>query len=502
MSQPKDKQEYNPVLVREMRELVRNRIAITGIGLFLCLMVLVCFWKIVETGDGWTESSGLIFFWAISQTVFFGSSVFVIGYTSIRFAFERFTEDAMLYTSLDAGKIMHGKLQAGMVITAILFSMALPFLMLAYLLRGVDVLQAIILYVFMFFFVQQMNTCCIGICALLKSPGQGIGVFLLFSPVLIVFFGPVIICFFEGTIYDQGALFFWLFISLIPCWLFLWMGKRMFGGDSDVLMFLFRIITSYSSASFLAIVLLVSLVEPESGIDFFAFWTVCMFLVVTLNSLIGTSEREIWGWKIRKKIPQSEKMRAFMYLFNAGSPNALLWSLNWIRIGMLTALFIFVRSSISYYVGEYENMKNFDLIRYATISLFLSALALAILTSCVTVVLLRNRLKKFIPKDATWLLALIPLFIVFYIGYVISESFGRMYTVNSGFVFWLSIFLFVFTFVWNTISFRLARPWFKECYERFTPLACEERRRPRTFKIEPPQPKQQSYSNIPKEPEV
>jgi len=88
---------------------------------------------------------------------------FVPAYAGIRLALERTGNglDLLYITTISPGRIIRGKLFAGIIITTILFSAALPFLSVTFLLRGIDLPSVTVVLVMTFLVVMFAVQCAV-----------------------------------------------------------------------------------------------------------------------------------------------------------------------------------------------------------------------------------------------------------------------------------------------------------------------------------------------------
>jgi len=86
-------------------------------------------------------------FEVLFSIVLFSSLIFVPAYTAIRTIKEKTVQgvEMIFFSTLKPGRIIRGKLYAGMVITMILFSASMPFVSFTYFLRGIDIPTIIII---------------------------------------------------------------------------------------------------------------------------------------------------------------------------------------------------------------------------------------------------------------------------------------------------------------------------------------------------------------------
>lgn len=135
--------ELNPVLVKELRQAVRNRLVTTALLFFMLGLFGVGLGMMLTELDESTEKYtrlgyGLFqaFFWILAGI----STLFVPFYVGWRMITERDVSnlDLLYTTALTPGQIIRGKFLAGAYLALLFISVCLPFMLFAYLLRGVD----------------------------------------------------------------------------------------------------------------------------------------------------------------------------------------------------------------------------------------------------------------------------------------------------------------------------------------------------------------------------
>lgn len=481
------------------------------IHVYLLVMIIACFWKIISIGDGWNESTGIELFMFLSTIVFSCSAVCVILYSGVRIIFDRVTQDQMFYSGLYPYQIMIGKILTGAVITALFFCMTFPFVVLSYLLRGVDIIVATGLYLFFFVLIQQLNVVCIAFCAGVRSLVQGIGFGILLVAYLILGTAIAIgmaVSLIAASSSSFGAtwavgmlfgMFFFLLMAMVPTMIAFFIGIARLNPVSYNSMFVIRILATILGVTTFVPAFLGGIVDNYSGGWPFVLWLGFMVPCVSIMMIVGTCERETWEARVRMKIPSSREYRSLAYVFFTGSPNAMLWGIGWIVIGLLAGGLMIVRQLI-------PNVGGVDL---STPILSLLASLILMYAYCMSAILIWNRFfSKWIPKDATWLLVIGLLVAVCLGGSVffflvspgginardfdgimilalftnLPNPFGWMFMMdyysygNNSVIQIFSICQLTFALLWGAAVTGKALPWFKECYENFSPLEDEDLR--------------------------
>ncbi|NLE42853.1 MAG: hypothetical protein GX615_13640 [Lentisphaerae bacterium] len=135
----------NPVTLKELRQMVRSRLVSSGLIAFLFLQVAVVSIALLTarsaSSDPLGQSYGTVVFGTVTGMLGFMLLLGIPGFVSARMAAERSADrlDLQFTTALAPTQFIDGKIAAAAVLMLLFASTSLPFLMLAYLLRGVDV---------------------------------------------------------------------------------------------------------------------------------------------------------------------------------------------------------------------------------------------------------------------------------------------------------------------------------------------------------------------------
>ena len=158
--------EPNPVLVRELKQFVRNRLLLYFMWGYLGVLSVVTILAMIDPALlGFVEtltrdlanfrgqaSEGLFRLVLIGYFAF--TSAFLILFGAIKMAFERLKNDLGYYTMLSPWRVISGKFLLGVVVSAIFLSIAMPFLTIAYMMRGIDL--RIMIHSAIFFFLYTL----------------------------------------------------------------------------------------------------------------------------------------------------------------------------------------------------------------------------------------------------------------------------------------------------------------------------------------------------------
>lgn len=177
---------FNPLLVRELRQMVRSRLIVLAIILYLTVLVgffCVAMLAFLE-GHVSQDRFGFEMFLGFLGIAGWAAGLGVVGYTAIRASVDRINEDLLFYTAISPTENVRGRLICGLVLTLLFFSMSLPFLTISYLFRGVDVWIFLVVIPIVIFVVQIVNIVALGVFSAVRSYLQWIFYAILFLAVL------------------------------------------------------------------------------------------------------------------------------------------------------------------------------------------------------------------------------------------------------------------------------------------------------------------------------
>ena len=339
----------NPVLLREFRQLSRNKIVFTIIFLALAAFLLTSGIYIMTAmsessrGDMSLEQGNTLFN-LISTMLILSTFTFVPLYTGIRFGLERSKgrQDLMYTSSIPPWHIVFGKTMTAAQLALLIFSLALPFLSFTYLLRGVDLANA------------ALNIVVLFVGAVLGAQAT-----LLFTaiPMSLVFRIVIIVLFILPTVFS-----YYLIASIALIWS---------GGMKQLLSEGFTTYGTFSFIAFLATLTLLlsgslftmtsALVAPPSSNRALVIRTynsvaavvligaamlclrkgdlpeimhgilIFLFVAACLAFIASSGERDERSQRVRRKIPRARD-RLLAFFFFQGRINGLLWSLGWMVI--------------------------------------------------------------------------------------------------------------------------------------------------------------------------
>ncbi|MDR2756533.1 MAG: ABC transporter permease [Planctomycetaceae bacterium] len=319
----------NPLLLRELRQQVRDRFIIVLINLYVAVLVLVCLMNVLfQPNSSQLHGSGGTLFSGLAATMGIACFFTVVLHTALTTASERINGDLMFTSALKPSTIIFGKTLAGAILTVLLMSITAPFVMVAYLLRGLDIESVIITFIGVFTTIQVFNSMAICICSNIRTRVQMVVV--LGGSFFVVILGlEILLSFIFSYLWFGHSYFNW--IGLIVSFLFAGMIFAIFLAGAitsiapptsnrllpvrltvTVIYFCSLLITLFFSPIPLAANPLVSWVYS---------WTVALAILL----LMVICEQETWSVRIKRTLPKHYIFRIFLFPFYTGAANGLIW---------------------------------------------------------------------------------------------------------------------------------------------------------------------------------
>lgn len=321
----------NPLLVRELRQLVRNRFIIVMLILYLGLLslvgsVIVIFGSFSRSGA--EEEIGNSLFHAVTGIMCFTALLIVSMYTALMTSMERINNDLMFTSSLRSSRIIWGKFLSALILSILLFSVTMPFLVLAFILRGVDPAFAVLLIATYFLGVHVFNSFVILVFSAVRTYVQLIfcGGIMLFG--MFWFFWAMMVAVYE--IAQSGAfgmIGWWEYMVLLLffscCFIYLVLTIAVVNVSPPTMnrMVPFRIaISVWFLVSFVFTWFFIGVVP-----DFWKGWLVFQLVVLGALIVIAVSERESIGLRLKRMLPRNPLLRILVLPFFTGTMSALVW---------------------------------------------------------------------------------------------------------------------------------------------------------------------------------
>ncbi len=326
----------NPVAVKEFRQAVQSRWVVAVLMLFLLLDLTILGGFLLLSPDVHHSSDGgQEVFIALLSILLFTCLGFVPAYAGVRLSLERHSTDIDLFfiTTITPGAIVRGKYLAAMALTLLIFSVCMPFMVLTYLLRGID-LPTIFLVL----------AGCFVVCAAANAMGLFAGA---------VSGGWLI----RGLVAAGVVIFlFQMIIGLVGLLHeLLYFGSGLWGHDWEVWAGVGTFLLVEALGIGLLYVFAVALLSPRpanrmmiprlyltgcwavTGVVAHAwsyaqldiapvvFWAAASVVALCALAVAAVGERDTWSVRVRRTIPREPLARFGAFLAYTGSAGGLLW---------------------------------------------------------------------------------------------------------------------------------------------------------------------------------
>jgi hypothetical protein len=233
----------------------------------------------------------------------------------------------MFYSSIKPSTIVFGKILSGIIITFILMSITMPFVALAYSLRGIDLIIILEIMIQIFMLIQVLNSIAIFVASSNKFKFSTYLSSLVAGGVsFLVYLGVIeltleVICITDTSI--KEVFYFLLYFESVFLAIFISSSTVTLSASTSNRMFAFRIL--------LTAIFVISFLGACSGI----FWkpideacaAVAGFSLMFAPFLIlaAVCEPDQWSTRIRQHLPKSLIYRAILFPFCTGSPCGIVW---------------------------------------------------------------------------------------------------------------------------------------------------------------------------------
>ena len=471
----------NPVAVKEFRQAVQSRWVIAVLMLFLLINLAVVGGYLMLSPDADTSiNGGQEVFMFLLSILLFTCIGFVPAYAGVRLSLERNDANIDLFfvTTITPGAIVRGKYLTAMALTLLIFSACMPFMILTYLLRGIDLPTIFFILAYGF-----------AVCAIANAMG--------------VFAGSVSGSWFIRGLVAAGMLF---------CLFYMTIGT--IGMTSSALMFGMGMLGSRSSwwtgiGTYLLVELLmigllyvlsVALLSPKpsnrmlvprlyilgcwavTGVvmlfwSYFetSMWPITVWMVGSGISIMGLTvavlgERDAWSARVRRTIPRNPIMRLAAFLLYTGSAGGIIWYV------LLFAATMVAAHAWSGFMGTVSGSNDF-FETYANMPIIFGyVLCYCLMTAFFRIAVLRNAQTASLPVIAAFfgvMVCLVPYLIAFFLERD-WWSVLPWYVLGSPIVLTMTDEAAVnaagqVVIGWLAVSVLLAAPWAVSQWRRFLP---------------------------------
>ncbi|MGA1869855.1 MAG: ABC transporter permease [bacterium] len=466
---------FNPIMVKELRQAVRSRFVTNLLMVFAFLLLIPCWMCLSDAaGKPINFNAGRELFYTLFGILTFVSLQFVPIYTAVRFALERSrgNMDLLFITTLTQSAIIRGKLLVGMIITILLFSICMPFMVFTYLLRGIDIPSMIVLLSALFLIITVST----GMALLIASiPAGKIFRIILGIPSLIfLWYLTFFIIFSLGRFISFGLgswLFTWKFWGIIATILIL--GLMVLGAFFRLCVFFITPFSAnralpvrlYLTASWLVGFVLAEIwAYSKSDLGLVKHWMLWSIVLFSLALIMTVGEGDEVSTRVARTIPHSPLLRPCAFLFYNGSAGGISWATLMVLCTVTLALFF-----------PHAAPGAFTEIQWVMVVLFLYAFNYSMTASLIR----KKFIPKKIPRRATWIIiivmismgALLPALLEFFFT---SQGSHPLSLMHYGNIFTVAKNSFdagqlLFLGVWAIIICAVRVPWFVKQVTGFKP---------------------------------
>lgn len=410
----------NPIVVKELRQTSRGKFLIVILLGFLFIQLAVT--GAVSFFATVTTTPGPALFLSLFGFLTAASGLLIPAYAGFRLAQERADTnvDLLFSTSLKPASIVWGKTLSSAVLAALIYSVCMPFIVMTYLLRGIDLPAAFLLTAISFFAVMLAT--------------QG-GILIGCMPANRVIKGIV------------GLFGLFMIFSLLMSWTIYVITELLSGSDVMTVLMSRRGLLTALGAFVLCVVLGIAFfllsaafISPASANRAFvpriyatAVWLLTLAAVVVWGETasspepilqwmqafefifgwglwISVSERDRLGLRVRQKIPRSGALRVVSFLYYSGSAGGIVWA----SVGILLT-FLFGSLAVFSISGTVSSLE-FEKIAFSSFNMWIAGMGAFLIHRA----LLKNR----ISSGYTWLIAVMI--------YMASSLLWIMYMVSVG----------------------------------------------------------------------
>ncbi|MCL2304996.1 MAG: hypothetical protein FWC43_06590 [Planctomycetaceae bacterium] len=391
----------NPILVRELRQMVRSRFIVVMLNLYVGLLTLVCLGFVMFSAFLQEEGTGLVLFGNLAAIMGFSSFFVVILYTGIVTASERINADLMYASAIKPWQVVLGKFFSGLILSLLLFSAVFPFFTLAYLLRGLDFYTFLTTTYLIFLAIHTANSVVLFLACALRTMVQmifaGFLFFFFFFPSAYGVIGTLV--FVGSPFLGSGLPGYWevliypTLFSLSIIGFFLIAGIVIVSPPSSNRMLPMRLFLSLWFLLSFAFVLYLKRAYGTvfTNPDIVNVWCVLHLGMLTAFIVFFASERDTWNFRIRRTIPRFSVLRLLVFPFYTGAACGLVWWLGYLgAIAVVLALF-----------GDLSDLKPYYFLNTFCLVLF-------VFNHFYTAMILRTKFfSRRLTSGQTWIVALL-----------------------------------------------------------------------------------------------
>ena len=327
----------NPIVVKELRQAVQSKFVTVMILLLLVGQVtIIGLWMLFDEHIATRITAGREMFMVLLGMLVAVSSLLVPLYTGVRFAFERSdTNMALLYgTTISPWAIIRGKFFCAAVVAAIIYGACMPFIVLTYLLRGVDVPTILLALTVGYMVLLAVTALTIFLASPRLALGWRIVLGLVAAGSIVVSVGTVIGISsspLRGMGMMMGSWKFWAgFMTFAAIWaafivLCLQCAVAVISPPLSNRTRPIRI--AVTSIVVVCGVIALAWSDWGSRIDVMFGWLIPVMILLCLAMLVAISERDHLSLRVARTVPRSMFWRPLAMLYFSGWAGGVLWIL-------------------------------------------------------------------------------------------------------------------------------------------------------------------------------
>lgn len=494
----------NPIFVRETRKMVRSRLVVLALNLYLLALLAylgVALYRYFE--QGCPENYGYKIFHGIVYLAGLATFVAAVGQTALGVAFDRIHDDLLFSSSLTPGRNIRGRLACCFFTSLMFYSVSAPFLSIAYLFRGIDLWMFAYYLPLHFLGIQIAALMAIAVFSAVRSWPQFIFYALLFAA-LVLGVGYLLLASldiirlanygmtvpgtrtfhhvnWEQVRFGCAVLLTTIFFTTITSYLF---ARCNFSPVSTNRMApLRRWLSLFFILTLIASGILASL--PGGRYYFYhipwpLLWTSLVVAILSAMLILTVCERETWEGRLRRSIPKRFWRRLLAFPFFTGSVNGLFWVFLW-TFALLVGASLYTLQLLfpSWNGGDQET-----LVSLTFVFRLLIFLTMIFNYSMTAFFLWKILLRRWVPREMIWTLTLGLLVAVSMGTSLLALPPGTIPDIDQSlggspllapnpFVILIdenyNMFQVVFAVAWFGLIMLFAYPWLKSRFLDFTP---------------------------------
>jgi hypothetical protein len=351
----------NPILVRELRQFVRNRFIVLLVNLYIVALVTACL--VILAFDPYGVSSSIVGYAlliTLAVITYITNLLAVVVRTIVITSNDKLSEDLMFFTSMTPTTIVLGKIFSGIVFSLILMSATMPFVTLAYLLRGVDLQTVMWMFATIFIVVQILNS--MAIFAAVSSEktntsitGQVIlSCFVMFIISFIIL--PWLFPYISSLSMSPRFLVNFFCFVLLSCEciaMIILASASLLSPPASNKMFPIRVLLM--SVFLINVIILVGISRIFAGtlsMDIYVYIETVALIVLIIMIGKAALEQDQWSNRIRRNLPKSRLQRAVLFPFCSGAANGVVWVIIMMLIVGILENVLLSRTDIVYFKIE------------------------------------------------------------------------------------------------------------------------------------------------------